>query len=132
MLIVFLPETVYNDLADAYGLLKMGGSDYHGRGGRFESSLGSVSLPVLAAHDFLKIARPIWRDAIRNILEQYIEDPSELNLNHITRFGIKRISTSNRAKDVINNYLRLWLTREEVQHADFEATMLKLCDIAVN
>ena len=27
----------YSDLADAYGLLKIGGSDYHGRGGHNES-----------------------------------------------------------------------------------------------
>ncbi|XP_021776129.1 uncharacterized protein LOC110739953 [Chenopodium quinoa] len=117
---------VYSDLADAYGLLKLGGSDYHGRGGRMESSLGSVTLPVLAANDFLKIARPIWCDAIRNILEQYIKDPSELNLKHITRFGTKRISTSNSEKDIINSYLRSWLTKEEMQHAVFQATMLKL------
>lgn len=123
---------VYSDLADAYGLLKLGGSDYHGRGGRVESSLGSVSLPVLAAHDFLKLARPIWCDAIRNVLEQYIEDPSERNLKHITRFGIKRISIGNCEKGIISYCLRSWLTREEMQQADFQATMSKLCSIGVN
>ncbi|KAF2317403.1 hypothetical protein GH714_021789 [Hevea brasiliensis] len=45
---------VYSDLADAYGLLKLGGSDFHGRVGNSESELGSVNLPVLALHDFLK------------------------------------------------------------------------------
>ncbi|KMT01476.1 hypothetical protein BVRB_9g214830 [Beta vulgaris subsp. vulgaris] len=123
---------VYSDLADAHGLLKLGGSDYHGRGGRSESPLGSVSLPVLAARDFLKVARPIWCDAIRNILEQCIKDPSEPNLKHITRFGTRRINTCNCEKDLINSCLRSWLTREEMQHADFQATMLKLSDVAVN
>lgn len=123
---------VYNDIADAYDLLKLGGSDYHGRGEHRESPLGSVSLPVLAAHDFLRIARPIWCDAIRNVLEQYVEDPSELNLEHITRFGKTLITKGNLGKDLINHCLSSWLTREEMQHADFQAIMLKLSDVAVN
>ncbi|XP_057523533.1 uncharacterized protein LOC130803339 [Amaranthus tricolor] len=123
---------VYSDLADAYGLLKLGGSDYHGRGGRAESDLGSVGLPVLAAHDFLKIARPIWCDAIKNNLVLYLEDSSELNLKHITRFATKSITTSNSEKDIINSCLRSWLSREEMQHADFQATISKLPDIAIS
>ena len=77
----------YSDLADAYGLLKIGGSDYHGRGGHNESELGSVNLPVIVLHDFLKVARPIWCNAIREILECYAEEPSDSNLATITRFG---------------------------------------------
>ena len=123
---------MYSDLADAYGLLKLGGSDYHGRGGRAESDLGSVGLPVLAAHDFLKIARPIWCDAIKNNLVLYLEDSSELNLKHITRFATKSITTSNSEKDIINSCLRSWLSREEMQHADFQATISKLPDIAIS
>ncbi|RVW13267.1 3',5'-nucleoside bisphosphate phosphatase [Vitis vinifera] len=82
----------YNDLADDYGLVKLGGSDYHGRGGQGESDLGSVNLPVLAVHDFLKVARPIWCNAIRNILESYIKEPSDMNLEQITRFARNRNS----------------------------------------
>ncbi|PNX56462.1 protein trpH-like, partial [Trifolium pratense] len=44
----------YSDLADTYELLKIGGSDYHGRGGHHEAELGSVNLPVLVLYDFLK------------------------------------------------------------------------------
>ena len=77
----------YSELADAYGLLKIGGSDYHGTGGHNESELGSVNLPVIVLHDFLKVARPIWCNAIREILECYAEEPSDSNLATITRFG---------------------------------------------
>ncbi|KAL2937261.1 5'-3' exoribonuclease [Bienertia sinuspersici] len=123
---------VYSDYADAYGLIKLGGSDYHGRGGRAESPLGSVNLPVLSAYDFLKIARPIWCNAIRETLEQYIKDPSELNLKHITRFGIKRVTANTCEKNIINICLRLWLTSEEMQHSDFRDTMLKLTEILLH
>ncbi|KAH1203663.1 5'-3' exoribonuclease [Glycine max] len=80
----------YSKLADAYGLLKIGGSDYHGTGGHNESELGSVNLPVIVLHDFLKVARPIWCNAIREILECYAEEPSDSNLATITRFGRTR------------------------------------------
>lgn len=124
---------VYSDLADAHGLLKLGGSDFHGKGGHGESPLGSVSLPVLAVHDFLSIARPIWCDAIKNILEQYIKEPSELNVQHIIRFGKTRIFDSNSSGiDLIRSSLSSWLTKEEMQHADFEAIMLKLSGILVD
>ncbi|KAJ8433938.1 hypothetical protein Cgig2_001867 [Carnegiea gigantea] len=124
---------VYSDLADAHGLLKLGGSDFHGKGGHGESPLGSVSLPVLAVHDFLSIARPIWCDAIKNILEQYIKEPSELNVQHIFRFGKTRIFDNDSSGiDLIRNSLLSWLTKEEMQHADFEAIMLKLSGILVD
>ena len=88
---------------------------------------------MLAVHDFLSIARPIWCDAIKNILEQYIKEPSELNLQHITRFGKTRISDGDSSrKDLIRSYLSSWLTKEEMQHADFEAIVLKLSGNLVN
>ncbi|XP_028788387.1 uncharacterized protein LOC114744379 [Neltuma alba] len=126
----------YSDLADTYGLLKVGGSDYHGKGNRNESELGSVNLPVLVLHDFLKVARPIWCHSIREILEIYAEDPSDSNLTRITRFGNNRIlkcgSSLNCRKDLIDHCLPLWLTREEMVNADFEAIKLKLSGPPVN
>jgi hypothetical protein len=56
MVVYLCWSTAYGDLADGYGLLKLGGSDYRGRGGHGESELESVNLPILAAHDFLKVA----------------------------------------------------------------------------
>ncbi|XP_074284720.1 uncharacterized protein LOC141610522 [Silene latifolia] len=125
---------VYSDLADTYGLLKLGGSDYHARGGHTESPLGSVSIPVLAIRDFLKLARPIWRDAIRDTVEQYIRDPSDLNLKHITRFTLASTiaSKGDCGNDGINRYLSSWLTREEMQHVEFQTTLLKLSEVVVN
>ncbi|KAF7842600.1 Protein trpH [Senna tora] len=123
---------VYGDLADAYGLFKVGGSDYHGRGGRHESELGSVNLPVLVLHDFLKVARPIWCDAIREIFENYAEEPSDSNLAEIMRFGRTQVSMGGCGKDLIDHCLPLWLTSEEMENAEFEAIRLKLSNIPVN
>ncbi|GAB2235219.1 hypothetical protein Droror1_Dr00027714 [Drosera rotundifolia] len=120
------------DLADAYGLVKLGGSDYHGRGGNHESLLGSVILPVLEVDEFLKLARPIWCNAIGNILERYAEDPSVSNLENITRFEKTRITKGMCDKDLINTCLSLWLTREEVQTLEFQVTMSKLSLVAAN
>jgi len=126
----------YSDLADAYGLLKIGGSDYHGRGGHNESELGSVNLPVLVLHDFLKVARPIWCNAIREIIECYAEEPSDSNLATITRFGTTRIlkgaSPLSCGQDLIDHCLPLWLSSQEMQNAEFEAIKLKLSNGSVN
>lgn len=126
----------YNDLADDYGLVKLGGSDYHGRGGQGESDLGSVNLPVLAVHDFLKVARPIWCNAIRNILESYIKEPSDMNLEQITRFARNRNSKGGSplgcGKDLIDLCLSSWLTNEERQNPEFEAIKLKFSNISIN
>ncbi|KAJ4844113.1 hypothetical protein Tsubulata_045373 [Turnera subulata] len=127
---------VYSDLADAYGLLKLGGSDYHGRGGNSESELGSVNLPVLTLRDFLNVARPIWFDAVRDILESYAEEPSDSNLAIITRFGRARILKGNSplscGKDLIDRCLSLWLTNEEKQNDLFEAIKLKLSHVSIS
>ncbi|GLU03039.1 hypothetical protein SLE2022_202580 [Rubroshorea leprosula] len=126
----------FSDLADTYGLLKLGGSDFHGRGGHSESELGSVNLPVLVLHEFLKIARPIWYGAIKDMLEIYVEDPSDSNLARITRFGRMGISKGSSAlncgKDLIDHYLPLWMTKEEIQNVDFEDIKLKLSHMSIN
>ncbi|KAJ3695802.1 hypothetical protein LUZ60_001179 [Juncus effusus] len=57
-----------SDLADSYGLLKVGGSDFHGRKGCEEPDLGSVNLPILAVYEFLNLAQPIWCNALKDIL----------------------------------------------------------------
>lgn len=127
---------MYSDLADTYGLLKIGGSDYHARGGNSESNLGSVNLPVMALYDFLNVARPIWCDAIRDVLNSYAEEPNDLNLARITRFGRTRILKGNSpmscGKDLIDRCLSLWLTNEERQNFEFEAIRLKLSHIPVH
>ncbi|KAL5790014.1 hypothetical protein ACOSQ2_004902 [Xanthoceras sorbifolium] len=126
----------YSDLADAHGLLKLGGSDFHGRGGHGESELGSVKLPVLILNDFLKVARPIWCSAIKDILQSYAEEPSDSNLSRITRLGRARIFKANYplicGKELIDHCLSLWLTTEEKQSAEFEAMKLKLSDVSIN
>ncbi|OIW02094.1 hypothetical protein TanjilG_14743 [Lupinus angustifolius] len=124
----------YSDLADSYGLLKIGGSDYHGKGGQGESELGSVNLPVLVLYDFLNAARPIWCGAIREILESYAEEPSDSNLAGITRFGrirgFKGGSSLSCGQDLIDHCLPLWLTSEEMENEEFEAIKLKLYNVS--
>lgn len=114
----------YSDLADAYGLLKIGGSDYHGRGGHSESDLGSVNLPVLALHEFLTVARPIWCGAIKDMLQSYANEPSDANLTRITRFAKIRVPKGNlppsQGEDLIERCLSSWLTVDERRNAEFE------------
>lgn len=124
----------YSDLADTYGLLKLGGSDYHGKGGHGESELGSVNLPVLAVHDLLKVARPIWCAAIKKIVESYAEEPSDSNLASIIRFTrtpiLKGGSNFSSNKDLIERCLSLWLTCDEIQNEEFETLRSKLDQIS--
>lgn len=131
-----MPSTAFSDLADAYGLVKLGGSDFHGRGGQNESELGSVNLPVTAVHEFLKVARPIWCSAIINILESYAEEPSDAKLEQITRFGktgkLKGDVPLSCGNDLIDLCLSYWLTNEEMQNAEFEVIKSKLSHISVN
>lgn len=124
----------YCDLADTYGLLKLGGSDYHGRGGHGESELGSVNLPVVAVHEFLKVAQPIWCDSIKDILESYVKEPSDSNLARIIRFvrTPKGSDPLSCCKDIVDRCLSLWLTSEERQNAEFDAIRLKLSHISLN
>lgn len=126
----------YSELADTYDLLKLGGSDYHGRGGNSESALGSVALPVVAVHEFLKLARPIWCSAIVEVLENYVNDPSESNLELILRFGkpkvSKGVSPFAHGSELIHQCLSRWLTNEEQQSTEFEAIKSKLLHISIN
>lgn len=125
----------FSDLADTYELLKLGGSDYHGRGGHDESDLGSVNLPVLAVYEFLKMARPVWCKAVKDILLSFAEEPSDTNFEKILRFGrtntLKGSSTLRCDKDV-DLCLSLWLTNEEREDVEFEAIRLKLSDTVIS
>lgn len=121
-------HAVYNDLADANDLLKLGGSDYHGRGGQHESDVGSTSIPVVLVHEFLKLARPIWSDAIQDNLRNYIKDPSELNSQRIMKFcktsAMKTSCTSS--IDIINQCLSAWLSKEEIKSEEFDSIKSEL------
>lgn len=98
--------------------------------------MGSVSLPMLAVHEFLKVARPIWGRAIREILENYVKYPSETNFQLIMSFGkpkvYRGISHASCPGDFMRRCLSLWLTNEETQNAEFEAIKLKLGAISIN
>lgn len=98
--------------------------------------MGSVSLPMLAVHEFLKVARPIWAGAIREILENYVKYPSETNFQLIMSFGkpkvYRGISHASCPGDFMRRCLSLWLTNEETQTAAFEAIKLKLAAISTD
>ncbi|KAM0936124.1 putative phosphoribosyl 1,2-cyclic phosphate 1,2-diphosphodiesterase [Dioscorea sansibarensis] len=123
---------VFSDLASIHDLVKIGGSDFHGRGGHDESDLGTVNLSVQTVFQFLKLARPIWCNAAREILLSFAADPSNMNLEHLTRFRKLKIQsgipTDNNNKDVLSMCLTLWLTSEERETAEIEAIRLKLSD----
>jgi hypothetical protein len=122
----------FSDLADTYDLIKLGGSDYHGKGGNSESELGSVSLPVLAAHDFLKLARPIWCDAIRQVLDNYVNAPTDSNLEIIKRYGKNKFSEANvDMNESISDCILAWMTREERESTEFVAIISKLSEVFI-
>ncbi|KAK4803176.1 hypothetical protein SAY86_001379 [Trapa natans] len=128
--------SAYSDLADTYDLLKLGGSDFHGRG-HCESELGSVNLPVIALHDFLQVARPIWCGAIRGSLESYANDPSDMNLARITRFGRiqapkRGLDDISREEDLIKCCMNSWLTVDERQNVNIEAIQSKYSVISIH
>lgn len=116
--------------------MKLGGSDFHGRGGHSESNLGSVSLPIVAVHEFLKLARPIWCRAIKENLENYIKDPSESNLELTLRFGKtkvpKGLSHSVNGCEMIQHYLPSWLSKEEIHNGAFDGIKSKISQILVD
>lgn len=95
-----------------------------------------MNLPVLVLHDFLKVARPIWCNAIRDILESYAEEPSDTNLETITRFGKARVfkgsSPLNCGKDLIDHCLPHWLSSQEMENEEFEAIKLKLSNVSTS
>ncbi|CAL9751528.1 unnamed protein product [Musa acuminata subsp. burmannicoides] len=122
----------FGDLADRYELVKIGGSDYHGRSGQDESDLGSVALPVLAVYEFLKLAQPIWHIAMRDMLSMFADDPSDINLQKIIRFGkfnlTKEYSGVSCGKDVLDLCLSSWLNNEERENSELEAIKVQLSD----
>jgi hypothetical protein len=68
-----------SDLADTYNLLKLGGSDFHGRDDKEEPDVGSVDLPVLAVLNFLEVSKPIWHNAIREMFTSISKRTTDLN-----------------------------------------------------
>ncbi|XP_010467209.1 PREDICTED: uncharacterized protein LOC104747293 [Camelina sativa] len=126
---------VFSELADTYSLLKLGGSDYHGKGGRNESELGSVNLPVTALQEFLNIGRPIWCEAIKATMISFSDQPSDSNLSNILRFDRARILKGNSAwscgKELMDRCLAVWLTRVERESDEFEALRTKLSFVPI-
>ncbi|EPS58311.1 hypothetical protein M569_16504, partial [Genlisea aurea] len=121
--------SVYSDLADAHGLLKMGGSDYHGKGGQHESELGSTSFPLHVVHEFLKTARPVWFDAVLSVLRSYVRDPEGAECRGMMEFA--RIVKRSRKNlpgwgETMNYCLSSWLCREEREDSEFEEVKREL------
>ncbi|CAN8270760.1 unnamed protein product [Cochlearia groenlandica] len=126
---------VFSVLADTYNLLKLGGSDYHGRGGRYESELGSVDLPVTVLRDFLSVGRPVWCEAVKATMRAFLDKPSDSNLSNILRFDRGRVMKGNSGwscgKDLIDRCLSIWLTGDERESDDFEALRLMLSSVSI-
>ncbi|XP_068643083.1 uncharacterized protein [Aristolochia californica] len=123
----------FNDLADTYELAKLGGSDYHGRGGNDESDLGSVNLPILSIREFLRVGRPIWCKATKDILQSFAEEPSHSNIEKIMKFLRTRKINGNMSldcgKDIADICQSLWLTSEEKQAIELDSLIVKLSEV---
>ena len=74
-------------MAASYNLLKLGGSDFHGRGDPDEVKLGKVFLPLLTIHEFLEVAEPVWIDSLKGLLQHFANDTFEINSDKVV--GLK-------------------------------------------
>ncbi len=81
-LTTFLFKTVSAEWATAYELMKLGGSDFHGRGTIDEIDIGGTSIPALAMLQFLTVAQPIWSSALRLIVQEFAESTSAHDMDH--------------------------------------------------
>ncbi|KAK8969457.1 hypothetical protein KSP40_PGU003841 [Platanthera guangdongensis] len=120
----------FGELADLHSLIKLGGSDFHGRGGNDESELGSVNLPLVSIYRFLKLARPIWCNASKTILQSFAEEPSSQRLEKLTIFG--RPGGCCCGGQVVDLCLSSWLMKEEGTEAEFDAIRLKLSQTVIS
>ncbi|KAG8097161.1 hypothetical protein GUJ93_ZPchr0013g37040 [Zizania palustris] len=120
----------FSELADKYGLLKIGGSDFHGRGGKDESDIGTVKLAITTLCCFLKMARPIWCSAMKDILLKFAEEPSVAKLEKIVKFGhhinFDGFPSMDAGMDVINLCLSSWLSNDGMEEVELEEIGLKL------
>jgi len=124
----------FSELAEKYGLLKLGGSDFHGRGRKDESDIGTVKLAITTLCCFLKMARPIWSAAMKDILLKFAEDPSSANLRNILKFGrltnVDGFSPISAGIDVVNFCLSSWSSNDELEDVELEEVRLKLAHYA--
>ena len=125
---------VFSDLADTHGLLKIGGSDYHGKQTQVESDLGSIDLPVVQIHRFLKVARPTWFKAIKDAIGGYGDDPSRENLERLWGFGDEKYKAKMMMVspvEAIELSLASWLAPDERNCSEIEDLRLKLRGVVV-
>lgn len=126
----------FSELAENYGLLKLGGSDFHGKGTKDESDIGSVKLAVTTLSSFLEMARPIWCKAMKDILLKFAEEPSAANLGKILKFGqlvsLDGFAPFDSGTDVVNLCLNSWLSYDDMQAVEFEEVRSKLACCATN
>ncbi|XP_062210191.1 uncharacterized protein LOC133911796 [Phragmites australis] len=120
----------FSELAEKYGLLKLGGSDFHGRGGKNESDIGTVKLAITTLCCFLKMARPIWSCAMKDILLKFAEEPSAASLGKIVKFGrlanFDGFSPTDTGIDVVDLCLSSWLSNDDMEDIELEEVRLKL------
>ncbi|XP_072146422.1 uncharacterized protein [Setaria viridis] len=124
----------FSELAEKYGLLKLGGSDFHGRGGKDESDTGTVKLAITTLCCFLKMARPIWSTGMKDILLKFAEEPSSANLGNIIKFGrltnADAFSPINTGIDVVDFCLSSWSSNDDMEDVELEEVRLKLAHYA--
>lgn len=120
----------FNELAEKYGLLKIGGSDFHGKGTKDESDVGAVKLAITTLSSFLEMARPIWCSAMKDILLKFAEEPSATNLGKILKFGqlsnLDGFEPIGSGTDVVNLCLSSWLSYDDMEDVELEEVRIKL------
>lgn len=114
-------------MCDKYELIKLGGSDYHGKNTNGEADLGSVTLPVSTVFKFLSVARPIWSNSIKDTLTNFTNEPTNANLEKMTKFG----KFKSRDKSLMDSCLCYWLSKDEITD-EIKELSLKCSKILIN
>uniref|UniRef100_A0A453IS92 Polymerase/histidinol phosphatase N-terminal domain-containing protein n=1 Tax=Aegilops tauschii subsp. strangulata TaxID=200361 RepID=A0A453IS92_AEGTS len=120
----------FSQLAEKYGLLKLGGSDFHGKGTKDETDVGEVKLAITTLCSFLEMARPIWCSAMKDILLKFAEEPSAANLGKTLKFGQLSnpdgFAPIDSGTDVVNLCLSSWLSYDDMEDVELEEVRSKL------
>jgi len=80
----------YGEFADQQGLLKMGGSDFHGLPGHDETELGVLPMPNEAVHRFVSFANDYWKRAVLREIATFASNEEKTSASEV-------IKTSNSA-----------------------------------
>lgn len=116
--------------ADAYNLVKVGGSDYHATGTLEETDIGGISVPTGAMLQFLQVAQSIWKSALQILVQDFAEGLLD-TAGDTPQESWKGDLAVREADGKLNLIFSPFLTEEERTLVQTEATNLDLSHTVV-